>query len=89
MVHWIRISGYGKLILVNVSTHSKVMHFTCYMYLVLTLLCNVDFVGHQSLTSGMELKNNILVSGNADSTVKVNLNLLYSIYVYISGPVRH
>lgn len=28
-------------------------------------------MGHQSLTSGMELKNNILVSGNADSTVKV------------------
>lgn len=28
-------------------------------------------VGHQSLTSGMELRNNILVSGNADSTVKV------------------
>ena len=27
--------------------------------------------GHQSLTSGMELKKNILVSGNADSTVKV------------------
>ena len=27
--------------------------------------------GHQSLTSGMELRNNILVSGNADSTVKV------------------
>ena len=28
-------------------------------------------MGHQSLTSGMELKDNILVSGNADSTVKV------------------
>lgn len=28
-------------------------------------------LGHQSLTSGMELRNNILVSGNADSTVKV------------------
>lgn len=27
--------------------------------------------GHQSLTSGMELKSNTLVSGNADSTVKV------------------
>ena len=27
--------------------------------------------GHQSLTSGMELKKNILVSGNADSTFKV------------------
>jgi hypothetical protein len=30
-------------------------------------------VGHQSLTSAMELKGNILVSGNADSTVKVCL----------------
>lgn len=28
-------------------------------------------MGHQSLTSGMELKDNILVSGNADSTVKI------------------
>ena len=28
--------------------------------------------GHQSLTSGMELKKNVLVSGNADSTVKVH-----------------
>lgn len=28
-------------------------------------------MGHQSLTSGMELRNNILVSGNADSTVKM------------------
>lgn len=28
-------------------------------------------MGHQSLTSGMELRDNILVSGNADSTVKV------------------
>ena len=30
-----------------------------------------DAAGHQSLTSGMELKSNTLVSGNADSTVKV------------------
>ena len=28
--------------------------------------------GHQSLTSGMEMKRNVLVSGNADSTVKVS-----------------
>ncbi len=33
--------------------------------------CLHTLIGHQSLTSGMELKNNILVSGNADSTVKV------------------
>ena len=34
--------------------------------------CCCCCLGHQSLTSGMELKKNILVSGNADSTVKVN-----------------
>lgn len=33
--------------------------------------CKHTLMGHQSLTSGMELKNNILISGNADSTVKV------------------
>ena len=33
--------------------------------------CKHALMGHQSLTSGMELKDNILVSGNADSTVKV------------------
>ena len=33
--------------------------------------CLHTLIGHQSLTSGMELKDNILVSGNADSTVKV------------------
>ena len=33
--------------------------------------CVSTLVGHQSLTSGMELRENILVSGNADSTVKV------------------
>lgn len=33
--------------------------------------CKHTLLGHQSLTSGMELRNNILVSGNADSTVKV------------------
>ena len=33
--------------------------------------CLHTLVGHQSLTSGMELKDNILVSGNADSTIKV------------------
>lgn len=33
--------------------------------------CRHTLMGHQSLTSGMELKNNILISGNADSTVKV------------------
>lgn len=33
--------------------------------------CKHTLMGHQSLTSGMELRENILVSGNADSTVKV------------------
>lgn len=33
--------------------------------------CKHTLMGHQSLTSGMELRQNILVSGNADSTVKV------------------
>lgn len=33
--------------------------------------CKHTLMGHQSLTSGMELQQNILVSGNADSTVKV------------------
>lgn len=33
--------------------------------------CKHALMGHQSLTSGMELRSNILVSGNADSTVKV------------------
>ena len=28
-------------------------------------------IGHHSLTSGMQIKNDILVSGNADSTVKI------------------
>lgn len=29
-------------------------------------------VGHQSLTSGMKLRDNILISANADSTIKVH-----------------
>ena len=33
--------------------------------------CLHTLIGHQSLTSGMELKDNLLISGNADSTVKV------------------
>lgn len=33
--------------------------------------CVHTLTGHQSLTSGMELRNNVLVSGNADSTVRV------------------
>ena len=37
----------------------------------ITGTCKHTLMGHQSLTSGMELRQNILVSGNADSTVKV------------------
>lgn len=33
--------------------------------------CKHTLMGHQSLTSGMELRDNLLVSGNADSTVKI------------------
>ena len=33
--------------------------------------CKHTLMGHQSLTSGMELRGNLLVSGNADSTVKI------------------
>lgn len=33
--------------------------------------CVHTLTGHQSLTSGMELRDNVLVSGNADSTVRV------------------
>ncbi len=32
-----------------------------------------NLIGHQSLTSGMQLRGNILVSGNADASVKVGL----------------
>ena len=39
--------------------------------LCLCLCVFVRLIGHQSLTSAMELKGNTLVSGNADSTVKV------------------
>ena len=41
------------------------------MWDVETGACKHTLMGHQSLTSGMELRNNTLVSGNADSTVKV------------------
>lgn len=41
------------------------------MWEAATGACKHTLMGHQSLTSGMELRQNILVSGNADSTVKV------------------
>jgi len=33
--------------------------------------CKHTLMGHQYLTSSMELRDNILVSGNGDSTVKI------------------
>ena len=59
-----------------------IMHVHVYMCIYTTLVLSVHCVtittynisvptGHQSLTSAMELQDNILVSGNADSTVKV------------------
>ena len=44
----------------------------CRMYMFNVCMCTMYVhVGHQSLTSGMQLRKNILVSGNADSNVKV------------------
>uniref|UniRef100_A0A914VXT5 F-box domain-containing protein n=1 Tax=Plectus sambesii TaxID=2011161 RepID=A0A914VXT5_9BILA len=34
-------------------------------------VCQQTLIGHQSLTSGMQLRDDLLVSGNADSTIKV------------------
>ena len=54
--------------------------------------CLHTLKGHQSLTSGMELRKNILVSGNADSTVKVGavelgwgrvVNVIWSSMLYV------
>ena len=39
--------------------------------LVIQCMHFLPCLGHQSLTSGMQLRKNILVSGNADSNVKV------------------
>ena len=46
-------------------------------------------MGHQSLTSGMELRHNILVSGNADSTVKVWDIVSGHCLQTLSGPNKH
>lgn len=40
-------------------------------------ICLHTLIGHQSLTSGMQLRGNILVSGNADSTIKACVLLWY------------
>ena len=73
MVLWTHTSEYGRLTLANVYTLSKVHLFIGYTHThthTHTHTCT-HTTGHQSLTSGMVLKNNTLVSGNADSTVKV------------------
>ena len=46
-------------------------------------------LGHQSLTSGMVLKNNYLVSGNADSTVKIWDIISGKCLHTLSGPNKH
>lgn len=51
--------------------------------------CKHALMGHQSLTSGMELKDNILVSGNADSTVKIWDILTGQCLQTLSGPNKH
>ena len=67
--------------------------------------CKHALMGHQSLTSGktacslhtgvsllvsgMELKDNILVSGNADSTVKIWDILSGQCLQTLSGPNKH
>lgn len=51
--------------------------------------CRHTLMGHQSLTSGMELRNNILVSGNADSTVKVWDIVSGHCLQTLSGPNKH
>ena len=53
----------------QVTVHACI-HMQCMSAYVHNALFN--YVGHQSLTSGMQLRKNILVSGNADSNVKVN-----------------
>lgn len=59
------------------------------MWEVETGACRHTLMGHQSLTSGMELRNNILVSGNADSTVKVWDIVSGHCLQTLSGPNKH
>uniref|UniRef100_A0A1I7ZAG2 F-box domain-containing protein n=2 Tax=Steinernema glaseri TaxID=37863 RepID=A0A1I7ZAG2_9BILA len=52
-------------------------------------VCMHTLTGHQSLTSEMQLRNDILVSGNADSTIKVwNIKDGRCIYT-LTGEKRH
>ena len=62
-----------------------ILHSPCLVTLILHSL------GHQSLTSGMELKHNTLVSGNADSTVKVSphIVLLTTLYIVLRYTLHH
>ena len=59
------------------------------MYTSLILTLFVCTAGQQRLTSGMELKKNILVSGNVDSTVKVwDIRTGHCLYT-LMGPNKH
>ncbi|XP_056432214.1 F-box/WD repeat-containing protein 7-like [Gadus chalcogrammus] len=51
--------------------------------------CVHKLTGHQSLTSGMELRDNLLVSGNADSTVRVWDVRTGQCLHTLQGPNRH
>ncbi|KAI8500021.1 F-box/WD repeat-containing protein 7 [Branchiostoma belcheri] len=51
--------------------------------------CLHTLIGHQSLTSGMELRDNILVSGNADSTVKIWDITTGQCLQTLQGPNKH
>ncbi|KFP87883.1 F-box/WD repeat-containing protein 7, partial [Acanthisitta chloris] len=51
--------------------------------------CLHTLMGHQSLTSGMELRDNILVSGNADSTVKIWDIKTGQCLQTLQGPSKH
>lgn len=52
---------------------------------VLEGCCLHTLVGHTSLTSGMQLLDNILVSANADSTIKVYSFKLNKFSLYLLG----
>ena len=61
----------------KICNYSNTSDISSIVNLVIFLHCT----GHQSLTSGMELRKNVLVSGNADSTVKVSSNTQFQVSV--------
>jgi F-box/WD-40 domain protein 7 len=42
-------------------------------------VCQQTLIGHQSLTSGMQLRGDLLVSGNADSTIKASFSFVVAV----------